>query len=527
MARKTWAHGRYCFCSAAQVHNAHVPEPHNDRPSTRRGGQYLRVSKDASGRARSVDEQEADNRRDAAAEGVEMVRTYRDTDRSASRYARRAREDYAVLLRDIEAGAIDVLYLWEPSRGSRKVSEWVVLIELAEAHGVVFRVTSHGRTYNPAKPRDRKSLLEDAVSSEFASGETSERVQRAFDASAAAGTPSGKPAYGYRREYDAHSGRLLAQVPDEVTAPIVAEIARRVLAGDTLARIAADLNDRGVPTPQMVIDTRLGRATFGKARLWNGIKVRKVVSTPSVAGYRVHQSAVHTTADWEPIVPPAGHAALLKILADPRRLWHRGTAPRHLLSGIATCALCGAAMRPFMNRGRLSYACGGQRKGHVVRRADMVDAMVAVYVVTVLEDPELLERVARAKAGEERQVSDAARELVDLEAQLARFEESAAAARGMEAASFARVVARLVEQIEAAQERMGRSSGLPQIVLDAAGPDAAQVWDDHVDDILWRRQIVRALVRVVVHPSTRPRGRRGFDIGSVEITPRWVQPGTA
>src|SRR5690242_6574785 len=101
--------------------------------ATVRVAQYLRVSLDKSGQARSTDEQQSDNERavaEHAHDGWALVATYRDDNRSASPYARKVREDFARLLVDLERGSFDLLVLWESSRGSRKVSEWCRLIEL-------------------------------------------------------------------------------------------------------------------------------------------------------------------------------------------------------------------------------------------------------------------------------------------------------------------------------------------------------------------------------------------------------------
>ena len=85
----------------------------------------------------------------------------------------------------------------------------------------------------------------------------------------------------------------------------------------------------------------------------------------------------------------------------------------------------------------------------------------------------------------------------------------------MEAASFARVLANLSTQIADAQSRIGVSSGLPRLVLAAAGPDADVTWEGW--SVVERRQAIRALVRVVVHRSVRGPGRRGFDSSTIDI----------
>ena len=43
-----------------------------------------------------------------------------------------------------------ILMIWESSRGSRRVGEWVKLIELCEQRAVSIHVVTHHRTYDPA-----------------------------------------------------------------------------------------------------------------------------------------------------------------------------------------------------------------------------------------------------------------------------------------------------------------------------------------------------------------------------------------
>ncbi|WP_189884958.1 recombinase family protein [Streptomyces xantholiticus] len=82
------------------------------------GREYLRVSQDNSGHQRSVTEQHDDNARTAERHNITITGTpYVDNDRSASRYASNARDDWARLVADLESGAFieDVLILWEYS----------------------------------------------------------------------------------------------------------------------------------------------------------------------------------------------------------------------------------------------------------------------------------------------------------------------------------------------------------------------------------------------------------------------------
>lgn len=59
--------------------------------------------------------------------------------------------------------------VWESSR----VGEWVRLLELCEQRSVSIFVTMHSCCYDPGNGRDRRSLLEDAVDSEYESSKIS------------------------------------------------------------------------------------------------------------------------------------------------------------------------------------------------------------------------------------------------------------------------------------------------------------------------------------------------------------------
>ena len=144
------------------------------------GCEYLRVSFDGSGRERSINEQHEANTSTAPSLGiVNLGVPYRDVG-SASKHQRKRRSDFDRLLTDLGNGKFeaDVLILWESSRGSRKVGEWVELIGLCEQAGVRIMVTTHARLYDPTNPRDRRSLLEDAVDSEYETSKASTRIRR-------------------------------------------------------------------------------------------------------------------------------------------------------------------------------------------------------------------------------------------------------------------------------------------------------------------------------------------------------------
>lgn len=117
---------------------------------------YCRASQDHHDTGKSVDDQEAVGRAWAAARGCRIVGLYRDNDRSASRFAKREREDFVRLIADIEAGAVDVLWLWELSRSQRRLGVFAELRDLCRVRGVLWVVS--GRVYDLSNYMDAASL---------------------------------------------------------------------------------------------------------------------------------------------------------------------------------------------------------------------------------------------------------------------------------------------------------------------------------------------------------------------------------
>ena len=89
--------------------------------------EYLRASKDSNPTGKSPDQQHDDNAKAFDRQGwmLHPDPPYRDTDRSASRFARTVREDFKRLITDLENDTFgaNILAIWESSRGSRRVGE--------------------------------------------------------------------------------------------------------------------------------------------------------------------------------------------------------------------------------------------------------------------------------------------------------------------------------------------------------------------------------------------------------------------
>src|SRR5438445_77080 len=130
---------------------------------------YTRVSKDTKGRGRSVAEQEAECRKLCEREGWRIVDVLSDNDRSASRYAKRGRPAWDEVKHRIAAGKVGVLVVWEASRTTRDLGEFVAMRDLLSAHGVL--LSYDGETYDLTKTRDIKRASQDAVGAESESNQ--------------------------------------------------------------------------------------------------------------------------------------------------------------------------------------------------------------------------------------------------------------------------------------------------------------------------------------------------------------------
>lgn len=372
------------------------------------GREYLRVSANKDGQSKSKSEQSEDNASAAAREGITLGAAYQD-DGSASPYATKVRDDFARLLDDLRTGAFgaDVLVMWENSRGSRTVAAWVELLALLAARGILVYVTTHGRFYDPRNARDERSLLEDAVDSQYESRKISGRVLRTKASRAAAGAPDGNTPLGYVRLYDPVTRKRTAQLPDDSSAipdearpaqpmaPYIRELFAALRRGESLRSIARAWEAAGVRSPERV--TKKGKPMGGKP--YTPAHLRSLALTYSYAGLRVHvprsksgNAARKPSPDqifegsWEPIVDRETFYAVQALLADPSRRTSRPGRANHLLTMTARCDVCGSVLTWRGDRnGELSCRVAG----HVRLAESALNDWATALMLNVLSDDDL------------------------------------------------------------------------------------------------------------------------------------------
>lgn len=484
-----------------------------------------------------------------AAEQHDLVDTYRDGI-SASRFASKARSDWARLLADIKSGRLELLWLWESSRGDRTLETWAGFLATCREKNVLIRVGSHDRTYNMANWRDWRTLAEDGVDSAVESEKLSARVRRGTQMKALKGRPHGRVTYGYQRHYDEQTRALVSVTEHPVQAQILREAAQLVLRGETTYSIAIGLNARGVPTPRhgswtvmalrrlldfpipddgsplsvsllearervrrgeqlsAIVQDYRQRAVPPPPTKWTGPQVKEMLISPAYNGKRTHQGKVVADAIWPALFDDDTHARLVARLCDPARKGRRDCTVKHLLTGIARCGRCGGPMGLLTNRGNGTYQCLDCRR--VCRLKSKVDRVVEAAVVSFLERDDCRELLAPPAQDDGVQAA-----LAQVEALTVRLEGfyDQAAAGDLSPAGLARVEQRLLAEIGEAKQRARRITVAPVLEL-VMGSDAAVKWTNLTR--VQQREVIRELMSVQIMPMGR--GRRVFDPLSVRIT---------
>lgn len=472
--------------------------------------EYRRLS-DAKG-GTSIDDQGSDNAA-AAADNDWALKDppYIDDGISASRYAKKRRNDFEQLVADLRTGptgrssrfGADILMLWESSRGSRKVGEWVTFIELCEAKGVRIWVTTHERLYDPRNGRDRKSLIEDAVDSEYESYKTHKRVIRTAAAHARMGRPYGEAPYGLMPVYDPKTGKLLTWVEDLIRSIVIRELFRLIEAYEPMGEIARRFERRGYTN-------RSGRP-FSREHLVT------MASRASYTGLRSYKGELYEGV-WDGIVPRKRFWNVQGILGAPGRVTYRGGGTRYELTAALRCYRCDGLLgvsynsaAAALNGRNPTYNC---EHGHVwIQKGPIDDLIIGSpgdlgVLLSFLSRDDIYDVLAAPSS------SDAT--MLDVQARLAAARADRDEMREAKAGTMAevRVLANSLaakEEEVAELEARERELMVPSTVLSIIKP-GADVWQSWCEaSIAGRRQLVRLILspRYLGYPYVLPSPRTG------------------
>lgn len=366
---------------------------------------YVRISRDREGRAEGVDRQVENGTRYCEAHwpGV-PIKVYSDNDLTAADPGT-YRPEYARLLSDVRAGHVLQVVSADQDRLTRQPSEWEDLVVVLGSAGIT---ETHGYRdgITPVAGSKLVGRVKAAVAAEYVEG-IKTKVNEKLKGLADEGRPSGARSYGYEHVIDDEGRKALAVIPEQATA--ARWMASAVLSGWRLSAIVEELEARGIPT-------RLG----GRWQTWT---VRQLLTSPTIAGLRVHQGDVLRKGNWEPILDEATWRQVCAVLTGPRIVERNGepyvvrgqTRARRkylLTGGPARCGKCGHHLSAQSKAGRTPespriswYFCPSKKRGGcggVGVGADPLEAHVRDELIAWLKTPEFAAALAADNSAGER-----------------------------------------------------------------------------------------------------------------------------
>lgn len=272
----------------------------------------------------------------------------------------------------VRDGRIAHVWAVEQSRLERREVEWFQLAAELDAAGIA---DVHTNRDGIVRVRDEVA----GIKAVLYAGEVRKMKRRVNDRLAeiaAEGRPGGGRTFGYERAKDADGRKTLAIVDDQ--AIVLRDAADNILSGWSLSQVAAELTERGI------------KGANGKTINYGTLK--RMLTNPTVAGWRVHRGRIVSRGVWEPILAEDTWQAVRAKLAAPRTVragsgksyditehqygsHSTRTRRRFLLTGgLAVCGVC---------RGRLK----AQRRKMYGERLDAIYVCAAKYCIGIMADP--------------------------------------------------------------------------------------------------------------------------------------------
>lgn len=453
----------------------------------KRAAIYARISHDREGESLGVTRQEDDARELAERLGYEVVELYVDNDRSASTRTRKVRPEYDRMLAAARAGRFDAVLAYSNSRLTRRPREVEDLIELHERHGIRLHTVVSGD--DDLSTADGRMIARIKGSVDASDAErTAERVARAARQAAESGRWHGGP-----RPFGYESDGVTVREPE---AEAIREAYRIVLAGGSVRSVMLDWNSRGL---------RTGRS----GRAWTLGGVRDVLCNPRYAGKRAYRGEVVADAEWPAVVDLTTWEAVRAMLKDPSRR-HGPKSARRLLTGIATCGVCGHRVHcTGSTADNHLYRCAGSQ-GHVARRGTPIDELVEAVVVARLSEPDAA--YLAKPAADEDDLDEVRQEVSALRARLDQLATDFADG-DLTASQLRSATKRLRERIDTGEQRLAAGSRDDVLRPLVDTDDVAAVWSTLDTDR--KRAVIDTLVTVTILPTGR--GVRTFRPETVKI----------
>lgn len=428
--------------------------------------------------------------------GWAVAETYLDDDVSA--YSGRPRPQYERMLDDLRTGSINAVLVYHLDRLHRQPKELEEFFEVCKEAGVDDLATVTGRIDLADPDGQFQARILGAVAKKE-SDDKSRRIRRKHEELAAGGKVSG----GGSRPYGYEADKVTLR-PAE--AAVIKDCAQRLLAGEPVRSIAADLNARGV-------------VSAGGGR-WSPQSLTRMLASGRISGQREHKGEIVAPAEWPAIITAEQTATIRALLSNPARRTNRA-ARRYLLHGLLSCSHCGERLvaRP-RSGGQRRYACakgvGFSGCGKTYITAEAVERFVTEAVLHRLDSPQLQKAVERRQ----RKAPETERWWQEAEAATAQLDElgTAYGERLISMHEWMAAKKPIQERLTVARKQLAKAthtSALTAYVGNGAGLRAD--WD--ALDLSQQHAIVAAVLDTVVVGPVAVHGRNYFD--ESRLTPVW------
>ena len=278
----------------------------------KRAALYIRVSSDEQARhGLSLGEQRADLMEYAAAHKYAVAGVYADEGVSA-RKSYRSRKELQRLLRDVEAGAIDIIVMKCLDRWFRNVKDYYKVQDILDSHGVGWECSQD--MYDTTTASGRLHLHIRLAIAEQESDQTGERIRYVFN--------------GKRERHEALAGNLPVGyeikekhiVVKETEAPIARFMFQHIQEGHSAYSIPAEVQDR-----------------FGYSITYNRVL--------AALRNRIYIGERHGLPNYcEGIVPADIFEQVQNIVQGHTRYRVSPTGRVYLFNGLLRCPCCGRAL---------------------------------------------------------------------------------------------------------------------------------------------------------------------------------------
>jgi DNA invertase Pin-like site-specific DNA recombinase len=461
---------------------------------------YTRISLDPLGVSVSPDRQERlCTQAVEARDGWSVAGVFSDRDKSGWNKSVK-RPGFEALKAAIAAGLGDAVVAYSLSRISRRVSDLLGLLEFLDAHDA--SLVLYDQHIDTGTPAGKLLFTVVAALAEMESEQTSEKVRSSHKVAAETGKmhTGGSRQFGFNRD-----GTV-----NDAEAAVVLEVVERILGGESLRRIAFDLNARGV------------RTTRGNE--WSSSTLGAMIRSPRLGGLRAYKGTV-LPGQWTPVIPPETHYEVLAALDRPQPA--KRTTRRHLLTGVAECGICGGALKTMGQRlkdGRSfpRYQCvrqpGAKNCGKLAITKNSLETFVvsqvlrhlaAGYMLPLSDEITRIEELRRSIEADRQSLSELTEE---------RYVRRTISATDYEA-NRDLLQGRLVrseEQLVAMERQQKVTSSIP---MRRGNLDDLRAWWEAASEEERRATIGEMIARVRVNPATR-RGNT-FDPTRVYVGWSW------